>query len=129
MIRPPPRSTLFPNPTFFRSRAATPGARGRVGLPPAVQGRDAAPPPRRQRRTPARVLRGQLKHRACPGRLPQQRAPVLEGVLLRRGGELVDEALDHEGVVRDTDTAPETRVHHGLLVAHVLDLDRRDVVE
>src|SRR2546426_1575502 len=34
---------------------------------------------------------------------------------------LVDEALDHEGVVRDTDTAPEARVHHGLLVAHELD--------
>src|SRR5256885_10384320 len=54
MIRRPPRSTLFPYTTLFRS-----------------------------------------KHRACPGRLPQQRAPVLEGVLLRRGGELVDRSEEH----------------------------------
>src|SRR2546422_4140924 len=31
MIRRPPRSTLFPYTTLFRSRPGTPGARGRVG--------------------------------------------------------------------------------------------------
>src|SRR5690242_21213082 len=54
MIRPPPRSTLFPYTTLFRSAAGRPGRGTR--RPPA--GRAAAPcppcPPSRRRPTPPR---------------------------------------------------------------------------
>ena len=65
----------------------------------------------------------------CARRFAQQCAAIFDGILLRRRGKLVDETLDHERVVRDANAAPEAGVEHRLLVAHVLDLDRRNVVE
>src|SRR2546425_12930891 len=70
MIRRPPRSTLFPYTTLFRSR---------IGL--------------------------------------------------RRRGELVDEALDHEGVMGDAHAAPKAGTEDRFLVAQVFDLDRWDIVD
>src|SRR6185295_20026568 len=40
MIRRPPRSTLFPYTTLFRSRRATPAPRSDAGSPPPGHGRD-----------------------------------------------------------------------------------------
>src|SRR3989442_11867810 len=63
MIRRPPRSTLFPYTTLFRSRAP----QGR-GVPAREQGRHAgASPPRLRRRAPAlqRVLRRRRLDRAA----------------------------------------------------------------
>ncbi len=54
---------------------------------------------------------------------------VCERIRLGGHGELVDEALDHEGIVRDADAAPEAGVQDPFLMAHVLDLDRGDVVD
>src|SRR3712207_8088042 len=51
MIRRPPRSTLFPYTTLFRSRIALHGERRHRGRTPA--------PPRRLRRDPAHRLGGQ----------------------------------------------------------------------
>src|SRR2546425_7617359 len=82
MIRRPPRSTLFPYTTLFRSRA---GAR----------------------------------------RLAEERAPILDRIGLRRCGELIHEALDHEHVVGGTHATPERGVQDRLLVPHELHLDRR----
>src|SRR5687768_18212018 len=65
MIRPPPRSTLFPYTTLFRSAGPAPGERlraGRRGDLPPPQGGALAPrrPPGGARRPalPARVARG-----------------------------------------------------------------------
>src|SRR2546422_813762 len=68
MIRRPPRSTLFPYTTLFRSRDPTRRATGRPGLPPPRARRrrpspgSLAPPTRREIVPPAR--------RAGHGRIP-----------------------------------------------------------
>src|SRR5260221_9400389 len=59
MIRRPPRSTLFPYTTLFRSRAATP-ARRRHGSRRSTGVRSEPPPGRRPARTP--VLRRSEEH-------------------------------------------------------------------
>src|SRR2546422_11424650 len=78
MIRRPPRSTLFPYTTLFRSRARGPlgwrdrgGQRGHTALRPAHReahrvGRDAR--------------RGTRAHAACPARAHDRRHPVVPGV-------------------------------------------------
>src|SRR3712207_6918708 len=59
MIRRPPRSTLFPYTTLFRSRACPPGRPAPPGAPrargPTARGRPSTAPPfrRRRRRPPA----------------------------------------------------------------------------
>src|SRR2546425_2673429 len=58
MIRRPPRSTLFPYTTLFRSPSASPG----------LPARERRPPPGRRRRTPARPRRAALARRARRGR-------------------------------------------------------------
>src|SRR5438046_6486826 len=69
-IRPPPRSTLFPYTTLFRSRPASP----RRGRPPAP--RPAPRPPTRGRRCrpPRRRRGGSCGRRRAPRRLPQDRS-------------------------------------------------------
>src|SRR6185312_7196964 len=44
-------------------------------------------------------------------------------------GNLIDEGLDHEAIVGDSNASPPAGVHDRLLVAHVFDPDVRDVVE
>jgi hypothetical protein len=53
----------------------------------------------------------------------------VDRVSLRRGGDLVDEALDHEAVVGDPHSAPPGRTKHRLLVLHIFDADGGDVVQ
>src|SRR5262249_40072257 len=50
-------------------------------------------------------------------------------ILLRGRGELIDETLDHPRIVGNSNSAPEAVVEHWLLVAHVFNPDRGDVVE
>src|SRR2546427_4492080 len=66
MIRRPPRSTLFPYTTLFRSVGCRASERGRRGIPRdrfasgGRRGRGGNPPPSRQRVDAARVM-----HRGC----------------------------------------------------------------
>ncbi len=78
---------------------------------------------------PIALLRREVQHGQRAWRLAEHGAAERHRILRRCGRELVDEALDDEVVMGDAHPAPETGVEHGLLVAHVLDLDRRDVVE
>src|SRR5256885_9884231 len=57
MIRRPPRSTLFPYTTLFRSPPARPGWRGHVYLPPRRRAR-----PRRTRRRDRKSTRLNSSH-------------------------------------------------------------------
>src|SRR5262245_28070071 len=77
----------------------------------------------RQRPPPAGLLRGELEDRFGAWRLFEQGPAVLERVLLRDRGELVDEALDHEDVVRGPYAAPECGRNSRRLLADVLDAD------
>src|SRR3712207_9209194 len=84
MIRRPPRSTLFPYTTLFRSGGLERGGRPSEGLRP----RDAPVPVRRApHRAPEGVLGGR-RHRPLP---PPQRLPRAAPTRLRRvrpaGGE------------------------------------------
>src|SRR5207245_3612449 len=63
--------------------------------------------PERERRPPVRLGRGQLQHPLVAGRLAEQRTPVLVRILAGQVGQLVDEALDDETVLRRADRAPE----------------------
>src|SRR5438270_7140167 len=56
MIRRPPRSTLFPYTTLFRSRERSPGSPGRRRPSPS-----AAPRIRCRRKTPRRGARGRIR--------------------------------------------------------------------
>src|SRR5438309_8541469 len=63
MIRPPPRSTLFPYTTLFRSASRAPGA---GGLAQRVHGRDgpaSARPPRHREQVHRRRHHGALRDR------------------------------------------------------------------
>src|SRR5438874_9009849 len=105
------------------------GDLGQIAAPTAVEERDTAATAGRQRLAPTGRLRRDIQNCPGPRRFAEESATISDGILLRRRGELVDETLDHEGVVRDSDAAPEAGAHYRLLVAHVLDLDRGDVVE
>ena len=76
-------------------------------------------------RTLPRRVRG---HASARGFLPSRSRRILERILLRRRGQLVDEALDHEGVARRADAAPERGRNAGRLLAHVVDVEVRDLV-
>ena len=69
--------------------------------------RDAAGPTPGQRRAPSRFLGRPLEHAPVERRLREQRAPVLEGILAGGMGELVDERLHDEGVLRGAHRSPE----------------------
>ncbi len=100
-----------------------------VGAPPAVEKGHPTPMATRQWFPPSGFLRREVQQGHRARRLAQQGTTERHRILLRCGGELVDEALDDEVVMGDTHPAPKAGVEHRLLVAHVLDLDCRDVVE
>ena len=71
---------------------------------------------------PSRISRAARSSTACArGNLLDKRAPVGDRVLLSRGGKLVDEALDHEDIVRGADTPPEGGRDAGRLMPHIID--------
>ena len=79
---------------------------------------------RLHRRAPAGLGRGELQHCLVARCLVEQVEPVLHRVLAGLDGQLVDEALDDEDVVRGAHAAPE-RGGQRRLVAHVVHVDVR----
>src|SRR6185295_16140905 len=75
------------------------------------------------------LLRRQVEHCAGPRRLSEHAAAECDGILPGCSGDLVDEALDYVVVVGDAHASPPTGSDHRLLMADVLNADRRDVVE
>ena len=71
---------------LFASHAAT-GAQGHRPMPPGARHRE-------------------VKHRARPRGRVEQRVAIGDGVLACLGGQLVDEALDHDHVAGEPDAAP-----------------------
>ena len=67
------------------------------------------------------LFRGELEDRLGTRRLVEQGPAVFERVLLRDRRELVDETLDHEGVVCGPDAAPERSGNSRRLLADILD--------
>jgi hypothetical protein len=55
---------------------------------------------------PAGLFGREIEHVPGPRRLVEQSAAVGDGILPRGGGEFIDEAFDHEGVVGHPDAAP-----------------------
>ena len=82
------------------------GDLGDVGLECLVNG-DPPTASCREWRAPTRLARREVQHREVARRLAEQVAAVLVRVLLRRLGQLVDEALHHERVERVVHRAPE----------------------
>src|SRR5439155_313695 len=105
------------------------GDLGQVAAPPAIEEGHAAATPGGQRLPPAGGFRRKVEHRAGARRLAQERPPILDGIGLCGGGELIHEALDDERVVGGTHATPEGGVQGRLLGGHELNLDRRDVVQ
>src|SRR5262245_52596417 len=102
--------------------------RGQVAAPSAEQERHTAASSFGQGLPPPRRLRRNVQNRPTAGRLAEQGAAIVHRILLRGRRELVHEALDHEVVVSDSDASPKPGVQDRLLVADVLDAERRDVV-
>src|SRR5580765_190059 len=100
-----------------------------VAAPAAVEKGNATPAAPWQWLAPSALLGREVQHGQGARRLAQHGTAERHRILRRRGGELVDEALDDEIIVGDAHAAPEAGIEHRLLVAHVLDLNRRDVVE
>src|SRR4029077_10471574 len=100
-----------------------------VAAPAAVEKGNATPAAPWQWLSPSALRGREVQHGQGARRLAQHGAAERHRILRRRGGELVDEALDDEIIVGDAHAAPEAGIEHWLLVAHVLDLNRRDVVE
>ena len=69
---------------------------------------------------PASLLRYEIEHAEHARRFAEQSAAVFDGVFLRCRGKLVDEALDHEDVVRGTDAAPPTGRETGGFVTNII---------
>src|SRR2546430_9457674 len=94
MIRPPPRSTLFPSPTLFRSGGPGGPRRGRGGDPPPAGRPGAAAPPGRRGPPRGRDLlqlgpRRARLDRYRPGIPPCGRRPLVRVPRQRRVGALM----------------------------------------
>src|SRR6266700_704005 len=94
---------------------------GHVGLERRVHG---APPgaTRRKRRAPTGLARGEVQRTEMPRRLAEQVPAILVRILLGGVGQLVDEAFDHERVVRVVHRAPEADRDAGV-GEHIVDVD------
>ena len=75
------------------------------------------------------MCRGALQHmQRARGLVASSARRNSTRILLGRRRQLVDEALDDEGVARRSDAAPERGRDAGRLLAHVVDEEVRDVV-
>ena len=90
--------------------------------------RNAAPHARRQLFTPAGFFRRQVQHRQRARILLQQRTPVLNRILSRRGRAFIHKPFHHKHVVRGPHAAPPGGCHPRRLMAHILHLHRRQIV-
>src|SRR5499433_3158241 len=78
-----------------------------ITAPFAEKHRDAAAAAFGQRRSPSGRLRGDVQDCRRARRFAKKGPAKRGGILLRGCGELVDETLNHEVVVRDSDASPE----------------------
>ena len=94
--------------------------------PEDVLDRHATADPFRQRLSPAGLFRGKLEDSFGARRLVEERPPIGDRILLRRGRQLVDEAFGHKDIVRRPDAAPEGGRNAGGLDPQILDAQVRE---